>query len=144
MSYPIGAEALTVGLGDAPHVAELRIWFLNEPCWPGSRFRKMLAAKEPYKIFSVKYTPARKPGYTGCNFLVQNGYYEAKWDLNVYPVVRDLRHVAKELLLSEGLASIVQWLRGSQRGGWLERGQFIELIFDPTEKTLTARGTTGV
>lgn len=144
MSYPIGAEALTHGLGGAPHVADLRIWFLEEPCWPASRFREILANKTPYRVLSVGYSPARKPGYTGSNWQFEKGYFDVKWKVRVYPVQRELRHAAKELLLTQGLPVIVKWLSGSSRGGWLERGQFIELVFNPKETTLAAREQTGV
>src|SRR5882762_9302868 len=94
LAYPIGAEALTTALADAPHAASLSVSFYGRPVWPGSRFRETLARRHPYKILAAEFRPSCKPGYSGPEFLVEDGWYDEKWQLTVYPVVRELRYLA--------------------------------------------------
>jgi hypothetical protein len=144
LSYPIGAEALTEGLGDAPHGEAFTVAFLGKPVWPGSEFQQLLAEEHPYKVLVASYQPARRPGYVGPRFLVERGWFEPKWELTVYPVVRQLRHLTNHLLRREGLPLVVRWLRSSQEVGWTERDHRIELVFDPAGQSLSAEEASGV
>lgn len=144
LSYPIGAEALTEGLAGAPHAEALTVSFWGTPVWPGSRFQLALAEEQPYVVLTAKHEPARKPGYGGAQFLVESGWYDEKWELTVYPVIRDLRHLANRLLKDQGLSLIVEWLRSSRQAGWDDRQQRIELVFNPTEGTITGKFVNGV
>lgn len=144
LSYPIGAEALTEGLGNAPHTEELSVSFWGTPVWPYSRFQRTLAQQQPYKVLVAEFRPFQKPGYRGAQCLVESGWYDEKWLMTVYPVVRELRHLANRLLRERGLPLLVQWLRSSERAGWLTRDQRIELLFNPVEESLSAQEMSGV
>jgi hypothetical protein len=139
LSYPIGAEALSEGLTGAPHIESMSVWFSGKPVWPDSLFQEALAREHPYKVVVAEYRPARKPGYGGAQFLVESGEYDEQWRLTVYPVIGELRHLTNRLLRERGLPLIVQWLRSSERAGWLARHQSIELVFNPAAETLSAR-----
>src|SRR6266702_4688258 len=89
LSYPIGAEALADGLVSAPHAEELSLSFWGKPVWPESRFQQALAQQQPYKVLVAEYCPSHKPGYGGPQALVERGWYDEKWQLTVYPVVRE-------------------------------------------------------
>jgi hypothetical protein len=143
LSYPIGAETLTEGLEGAPHTESMSVSFREIPVWPGSRFRQTLAKQQPYKILVAEYRPTQKPGYGGSTSLIDSGWYEASWQLTVYPVVRELRHLANHLLREQGLPLVIQWLHSSERVGWLSRYQRIELVFNPTEESLSAQVSSG-
>jgi hypothetical protein len=143
LSYPIGAEALTEGLVGAPHAEALAVSFWGTPVWPGSRFQKALAEEQPYVVLAATHEPARKPGYGGAQALVESGWYDEKWELTVYPVVRELRHLASQLLKEQGLPLIAEWLRSSQQAGWATRQHRVELVFDPTEETITGKKVSG-
>lgn len=144
LSYPVGAEALTEGLAGAPHIEALSVSFWGTPVWPGSRFQKALAENQPYMVLAARHEPTRKPGYGGAQDLVDGGWYEEKWELTVYPVVRELRHLASQALKEQGLPLIAEWLRSSQQAGWVIRQQRLELVFNPTEGTIRAQKVSGV
>src|SRR5262249_15553900 len=130
LSYPIGAEALTEGLANAPHSESFSVSFWDK--------------QQPHKVLVAEYQHSRKPGYSGANFLVESGWYDEKWGLTVYPVARAVRHLANRLIRERGLPLLVQWLRSSERAGWLTRNQRIELQFNPAEETLSAEESSGV
>ena len=144
LSYPIGAEALTEGLTGAPHAELLSLSFWGKPVWPGSRFKQVEAQQWPYTILVVEYRPARQPGYGGARYMIESGWYDTKWEVTVYPVVRELRHHANCLLRERGLPLVVKWLSGSNRPGWLSRDQRIQFVFSPAEGTLSAQESSGV
>jgi hypothetical protein len=144
LSYPIGAEALTEGLVGAPHAEALTVSFCRTPVWPASRFQKALAEEHPYVVLAAIHQPARKPGYGGAQCLVESGWYDEKWELTVYPVIREMRGSANQALKEQGLPLIVEWLRSSQQVGWAGREQELELVFHPTEGAITPKRVSGV
>lgn len=144
LSYPIGAEALTESLADAPQVGSLSVAFWGKPVCPGSSFRQDRAQEQLYQVLVAEYRPAQQPGYAGMRFLIERGWYDEKWELHVYPVVRELRHLANGLLRERGLPLVLQWLRSLEQPGWLAREQRIELVFNPVEGTLSAQESSGV
>jgi hypothetical protein len=111
--------------------------------WPGSRFQKAIAEAQPYVVLAATHEPASKPGYGGAQALVESGWYDEKWKLTIYPVVRVLRHQANQLLKERGLPLIVEWLRSSRQAGWTTRQHRVELVFDPAEGTITAKKVSG-
>src|SRR4051812_13404315 len=64
LSWPVGAEAITAGLGDAPHAGEYGLWFSDSPVWRASEFQRTLRAGRPYAVLVVEYTPAVRMGYS--------------------------------------------------------------------------------
>jgi hypothetical protein len=143
LSYPIGAEALTEGLVGAPHAEMLRVGFFDRPGNWHSEFQQTITQKQPYAILIAEHKPSRKPGYCGAQFMIDRGYYAEHWELTVYPVLRELRHVANGLLREQGLPAVVEWLRTSDRAGWRSSKQSIELIFNPVEETLVSQVRSG-
>lgn len=150
LSYPAGAETLTEGLGDAPHVASFRVTFSGQPTWPDARVQKAAtgdkagAENRPHMILAAEYVPAHKQGYLASHAMVEQGWCDDRWMLTVYPVVRAMRSVAHRLLREQGLPRVAAWLRTSERAGWLGRRQRVELIFDPVGPAITERTVQGV
>ena len=144
LSYPIGAQALSMALVGAPHAESFSVFFHERPVEPASRFRQVLAQKSPYLLLMAKYRTEKNPGYAGAQFMIDRGWYGEKWELTVYSVLRELRHQANCLLRDPGLPLVVQWLRSSEQAGWLSRDQRIELLFHPAEETLSIQESSGV
>ena len=144
LSYPLGAKAITEALANAPHVAEFALFFSNHPVWPASEFQRRLREGLPYKVFTAAYTPGHKPGYGGKLSLVESGWFDLRWSLNDYPVLRELRHTVGDLLRHQGLPAVVEWLRGSGVVGWAGRCHSIEFIFNPAENSLSVTRVDGV
>lgn len=144
LSYPIGAEALGEELAGAPHAESLSVTFRDEAVWPNSEFRRLLTERLPYRILAAEFRPARGPGLIASNDMLERGWFDESWQLTVYPVLSEFRHVANRLLREEGLPAIVRWLRSSGRAGWSTRSQRIELVFGPADTSLAAQENSGV
>lgn len=144
LSYPVGAGSISEALAGVPHFEALSITFWNEAVWPASKFQRLLAERLPYKVMTALYMPTRKPGIIGSNHMVQSGWYDEKWELSVYPVLAEFRSRANRLLQEKGLPAIVAWLQSSNRAGWITTSQWIELIFNPTDESLTSHVGRGV
>jgi hypothetical protein len=144
LSWPLGAEAISVALADAPHVADLGLWFSGSPVWPASEFRRLLRESLPYPGLVAEYRPASKPGYVGPTFLVERGGYEAEWLLRVSPVPREVRSVAGGALRETGLPAVAAWLRSSDRPGWEGRYHRLTLVFSRADGALTPQLAEGV
>src|SRR5688572_5600942 len=86
LTWPVGAEAVTAGLAEAPHAADLTLYFADSPVWQASAFQRLLRESLPYAVLVAEYTPARKPGYIGPTSLVEGGWYDAKWEVRINPV----------------------------------------------------------
>jgi hypothetical protein len=144
LSWPLGAEAISMALADAPHAGDLSLSFAGSPVWPASAFRRLLRESRPYAVLVAEYRPRRRPGYTGAASHVERGWYEARWELTVNPVPRGLRATAGALLRERGLPAVAEWLRSSGQTGWESRHHRIELVFAPADGTLTPQLTEGV
>ncbi len=145
LSWPLGAEAITAGLGDAPHVADLSLWFTEGVTRPASAFQRVVRESLPYTLFVAEYRPAARPGYIGTVLLAYElGRYEAKWDLHMSPVPGPWRAAAGAALRDSGLPAVAGWLRSSGRAGWELRRRRIELVFAPADGTLAPLVTDGV
>ena len=75
----------------------------------------MLVENQPYPIMSAAYHPARKPGLSAAEFMIERGWYDEHWDLTVYPVLRKTRSIAKGLLVEHGLPALTRWMSGARR-----------------------------
>lgn len=137
LSYPIGAEGLSAAFGDAPQLELLQLSFWGAH-WPATKFRRVLEARSPYVLLIASYSPAEKPGFIGSNAGLASGAYSETWEVKVYPVLRELRPLARRLLASDGLPAIAAWLRPIEERTRGSRPQRIELSFDPLNESMTA------
>jgi len=143
LSYPIGAEALTEGLAGGSHAELFRVSFFDRSDLKHSEFQRIITQNRRYAILVAQYQPARNPGYTGAEFMIESGWYATKWEFEVYPVLCDLRHVVNRLLRERGLPLVIQWLGTSGQAGWLSWKQRIELVFNPLDETLSPQVSSG-
>lgn len=141
LSYPIGAEAVSEALAATPLFERLSLVFWT---WRSAEARRILTERMPYAIVEASYKPCRKPGISASNDMIRRGWFEQECDIWIYAVLSKFRHDANRLLREQGLPAVADWLKSSNQGGWLERHQRIELIFDPTSESLTTRATSGV
>ena len=144
LSWPLGAEAISAGLADVPHAAELTLWFANAPVFWASAFQRILRESRSYAVLVAEYRAALGPNYSKSTALVERGGYDAKWELRVNPVLRPLRSTAAALLREHGIPAVAEWLRSSMRAGWEGRDHRLELVFAPAAGTLSQQATDGV
>ncbi len=136
LCYPIGAEAISAALAGAPHATEFSLNFYDQAVWPAAEFNRLVREGLPYRILYAAYKPTNKPGISASRTSVANGLYQEQWSLTVYPVLRELRQAAAQLLRDQGLPAVVEWLRTSGRPGWNTRSHVITLVFDPSDRSL--------
>lgn len=135
LTWPLGAEAISAGLVDVPHVTNFLLWFADSPVWPKSAFQRLLREHLAYAIFVAEYKPAYK---------IAGASHVASWEMRVNPVLRPLRAVAGGVLRSEGLPAVFGWLRSFERSGWETRFHRLELVFSPADATLSQQYFNGV
>src|SRR4051812_37364768 len=114
LAYPVGAEAISLALAGALHSEALELRFYARPVEPASRFQRVLAERLPYTIVAAESRPARKPGLSSAGSMIEAGYYDQRWKLTIYPVLREFRHVANQLLLEQGFPALSRWLRAAE------------------------------
>ncbi len=144
LSWPLGAQAISACLAGAPHVADLSLSFRDSPVWPASAFQRLLQESLPYAIVVVDYQPASRPGYSGATFMIDRGWYEAKWEIRINPVLRSLRAAAGAALQAHGLPAVKDWLNSSGRAGWEILNHHMELVFAPSTGAVTTTFTESV
>jgi hypothetical protein len=92
LSWPIGAVELTKHLADVPQIEELQLTFA--PSYGAPQQGKLPVN---FSVVEVRYT---HPPFIGDN----------SWELNVYPVPRNMRAKIREALTLHGFKLIAEWL----------------------------------
>jgi hypothetical protein len=139
LSWPVGAQDITTGLGDAPHVAECGLWFNESPVWRASEFRRTLREARPYPVLLVQYRAPIYVPYGRSHELEALGLYDADWQVHVNPVPREWRSSVRALLREQGLPTVAKWLRSFTGDGWQGRDHRLELVFAPVDGSLSKR-----
>ncbi len=143
LSYPIGAEAISEALEAAPHADSMSIWFSSLAIWAAPGYKRLIVEKLPYKIMMAEFQPARRRGM-GPKSWIEKGWYDAKWKINVHPVLREFRQLAHNLLVEQGLPAVAEWLHSSRQAGWDSRRQRLTFIFNTAEASLSKESWTGM
>lgn len=128
MSWPIGAAAISEALAGAPNCEHLVLTFSD---YHSVAVDRRLAADEPHTILRVTHAAARKPGFTGSQGMVDAGYFDEAWQIEVNAVRRDHRQLANQLLRREGLPAVRRWLESSTDPVWMQRSRSIAVVFEP-------------
>jgi hypothetical protein len=102
VSYPLGAEALSVAFADVPQFSDMtvRFWFYSQ---------KNCTRSKTYKVLQISYSRSAMALTTGDTAL-RNGWLEKKWQIVVEPVPRERKHFIKGLLEREALPLARTWL----------------------------------
>jgi hypothetical protein len=135
LSYPIGAEAISAALADVPQYGDFALHFSDTPVWPGAEFRRCLQLGLPYPVLRIEHKPKRKPGYAAADFTIERGWYDSRWEVTIYPVLRELKRTVAELLLSEAFPEAVRLLKLWADDEWAMRR--LVYSFNAAEATLT-------
>ena len=102
LSYPLGAEALSIALADVPQFSDLHVTF--------SFYSRLNALRSTtYPVLNIHYSRSAITLTTGKTAL-DYGWLEKKWQITVGAVPRDRRHFIKGLLEREALPLARTWL----------------------------------
>jgi hypothetical protein len=131
MSYPIGAESVSETLAQVLQRDLLNLNFVFH-----SHFIKELERDSPFAIFEAEFTKFDMH-LTASNYFIERGNYEEKWKLTVYPVPRQMKSIAKKLLLEKGLPRIAKWLATKRTPSWKTGRKTITILFDQAEESIS-------
>jgi len=105
LSYPLGAAAVSEAVSGVPQYEQLRLWFSDHPGTSAIEFQQVLREGTPYVVLQVAFK-RWSMNLSGCNWMITNGWYDKKWQIIVYPVLREHRHAARDSLLRHALPAM--------------------------------------
>ena len=135
MSYPIGAESISKALVGVPQFEKLVIWYTTTNFAFASDFQAARKQNLPYKIFEVSMIHPLKDLSSSKQF-IEEGFYDENWEINVYPVPKELRSVAKLLLLKEVLPKTKEWLQEPRTEIWKTGRKHFQALFNEIENEI--------
>lgn len=138
LSYPVGAGAVSESLKGVPQESALSISFYDRPTVFASEFKKLRESESPYTIFNATYQHIQ-PGLSASNRFIEEGEYEERWELKVYPVSRSLKSVARQVLTSEGLPQVKAWLSAERSSSWRYGRKHCDILFVESERRIIVR-----
>jgi len=139
LSYPIGAEALSDKLQKAPRREILGLFFRSRPVLASAEFQRWLRDQEPYPILVAEYRPALDEETKKTSVLEKLGLTDERLEIAVYPVAREAKSIARDLLGDLGLVHLAKWLKGATTREWANTVRRLELVFSPREGTIEVR-----
>ncbi len=136
LAFPIGAEALSAALRDAPQFDQLSVDFgfygdLAE-------IRADAAANRPVEVLAARYRNV-KPGRSGSNYFIERGWYDETWELSVSPVLREHKSLARQLLIDDGLGRVLAWLAEPRTDGWRHGRHAFVVCVCPADRSIVTR-----
>ena len=131
MSYPIGTNALSHGLRGV-QIADLGVSYLASPHVAASKFRQVLEGGRDYPILRAAFTRWDKRPSVGDSTWAQE-YLAGVWRLEVFPVLREVRAIARGQLLETGLPAIREWLSSARPPSWYYGRKRCDVIFSSLE-----------
>ena len=119
-------------LAGSPGLENLSVSFLRSYGPSQVDFDAALRAGAEQSVLTAAY---RRPGHTrgiGVMFIGES------WSIQVYPVLREFRSQARQLLLDLGSAHLRDWLAPSTRSDWPCHDRRLSIRFSSSTNTLTA------
>lgn len=129
LSYPLGAKDISESLEGVPQFDALSIVFS-----PGQNNPHRV--ESPFLVLRVNYTN-RVPGRSASNDMVEKGWYDPKWEINVGAVPRPLRRTVKATLVTEALPKVRQWLLSNSDATGQVGYSWVRVRYDADDKRLT-------
>jgi len=126
-AYPVGAKLLSESLSSVPQYGLLKLNFYG--LW-ASRDRK-----KTQPLLNVNHINIRENQFSSKS-LVAQGFYDDTWEIVVYPVLRDQKAAARNLLLYKGLPRVKDWLETKRSSTWLDGRRTLSVSFDVESHSL--------
>jgi hypothetical protein len=102
LSYPIGAEAVSLAVASAVQLPELRLHFyFSSDLW---------LRRGHYEFLRVEYLNNATPAEEFPVFRLYPRPPQCRWEIVVQPVPRLVRHRVKQYILESALPEIASWL----------------------------------
>jgi hypothetical protein len=132
LSYPLGAELLSSLLKNTKYYDNFVLYFSDDPYYfEKKKFLNIVKEKKPYPILEINYSFIY-PGLTSSNNWIEEGFYNKEhWDINIYPVARNVRHKVQKLIVDSAITGMIEWLNQEYDKTWFETRHFYKFIYDP-------------
>jgi hypothetical protein len=136
LSYPVGLELLATTLGEVPQGDQLSVWFVAHSAIRATEIEHKRRNGEYYPVLTAlfRYHPL---GYSECNAMREAGFYDPKWQIQVYGVGRKHRAVARKRLCEQGIPAVAAWLRTPRSSTWLQGHKQITVCFNEKDLAIT-------
>ena len=120
-------------LRDVPQLTSLELVFSADPLLSATTFRQVVESGDPHLVLRASFErwdkrPSISEGW--------QDYLNGRWSLWVYPVRRQLKVVAKTILIDRGLPKIADWLSAGRPQSWYFGRKVCEVTFIPQEGVL--------
>ena len=70
---------------------------------------------------------------------IDEGFYNENWEIHVYSVPSQLKSIAKELLVEEGLPKAKSWLEAPRTEMWKTGRKYFQILFDEKESRISIK-----
>ena len=121
-SYPIGAQAISDALAKVSQFDRIGVSFCG--------FSKSVNDQRGQILVLAADYQHRHVGLSAPNCLIDSGWYEPQWCLEIYAVPREKRNAINTALLSNGLGIVENWLSEVRSETWLDSSHRLELGFN--------------
>ncbi|WP_216700277.1 hypothetical protein [[Leptolyngbya] sp. PCC 7376] len=128
MSYPTSAGKLSEALKDTPQFEELSVAFFDSCQHPNK-------LENPCCILRIGYS-YRRVNLSSDNKSIEQGWYDPKWKIIVYPVPRTSVSAVKKLLDEHGFEQMRQWLLSYKSATGKDGNCWLHLLYDLDENNL--------
>ena len=136
LSYPLGAEAVSAALAGVPQYGLLRLTF-HDRAGSAMQFQQVLNTGRPYVVMQAAFS-RWAIHRNASDWMIERGWYDKKWQITLYPVLREYRHAARAALLEHALPAVRRWLSQPAASGWENGHRRLEFTLDPAAATVTA------
>jgi hypothetical protein len=135
MTYPIGAEVVSEALVGVPQFEKLMISFTPPNFGSASIFQDARKQNQSYKIFEVSMHHHLK-NLTSPKRFIEEGFYNENWEIHIYAVPRELKAIAKQLLLNEALPKAKEWCEKPRTEMWRTGRKYFQVLFNEKESKI--------
>lgn len=131
MAYPIGAEILSESLANVPQFEKLVIWFSSYN-YSASNRQQLRKENEPYEICRISMIHPLK-AFSASKYFIEEGFYNENWEIHIHPVPRELKNVAKQILIQDVLPKAKEWMEIPRTEIWKTGRKHFKAFFKENE-----------
>lgn len=107
--FPLSSKVLSSSLLGVPQYSELLACYKFRDVYWASEYRQKLDDLGSIAVLGARYTNPQ-PFHSSSNKMIEEGYYEPKWRLNITAVPRKYVRIVKVALIEEALPKVHDWL----------------------------------
>lgn len=132
LSHPVGAKLISELLAGVRQFPDLTVTFAERSfAITQCEFDELLKSSKRIPVIEIWYRNM-KPGVSGSNYDIKHGHFTESWELFVFPVPSDMRHMVREKLTT-GITMLRDWLNTPRPMTWRAGRKKYTLYYDPKD-----------